>query len=367
MHDFFVRLLALVRKEFRQMLRDRSNLAVGISLPIIMLVLFGFGMSFDLEHARLVVVDEGGGACASQVARAVRSSRYFETERVRDFSAAEQRLRLGKALGIVRIPAQFDKSGAQGAEAVQLIVNGTEAQTAKTLQSYVEGALGAVRCRGEAPRPAVQVVPRMWFNEANTSTWFIIPGLISVILTMIGAFLASLLIAREWERGTFEALFVSPVHPLEIVLAKSVPYTALGLADIIIVLLFAVFVFEVPVRGSVGILVAVSVEFLTVSILMGLVISAFTRSQFLASQLALVVSFMPAAVLSGFIFDLRSMPGWIQPICNLLPATHFMKAVKTLFLVGNEWTVVGQVSAILLGYAVLFVALSCRMMRKKLD
>ena len=162
--------------------------------------------------------------------------------------------------------------------------------------------------------------------------------------------LASLLVAREWERGTFEALFVSPVQPLEIVLSKAVPYVAIGLADVAVVLGFAVFVFDVPIRGSLAVLAGVSLEFLIVSVLMGLVISALARTQFLASQVALLVSFMPAVVLSGFIFDLRSMPHWIQPICSLLPATHFMKAIKTVFLVGNEASIVGFEAAVLLGY-----------------
>ena len=354
MPEFFLRLLALVKKEFRQMLRDRSNLAVGVTLPVIMIMLFGYGISFDLEHAALAIVDEGGGACADRVAVALRSSKYFDTRILRHFT------------GILRLPGDFDKDASSGGAAAQLVLNGTEAQSARTLEAYVSGALANVRCGVAPATPAVTVVPRMWFNEANTSTWFIIPGLIGVILTLIGAFLASLLVAREWERGTFEALFVSPVQPLEIVLSKAVPYVAIGLADVAVVLGFAVFVFDVPIRGSLAVLAGVSLEFLIVSVLMGLVISALARTQFLASQVALLVSFMPAVVLSGFIFDLRSMPHWIQPICSLLPATHFMKAIKTVFLVGNEASIVGFEAAVLLGYALLFVLLSTKLLAKKL-
>jgi ABC-2 type transport system permease protein len=366
MPEFFLRLLALVKKEFRQMLRDRSNLAVGVTLPVIMIMLFGYGISFDLEHAALAIVDEGGGACADRVAVALRSSKYFDTRILRHFAGAEQMLRRGEVTGILRLPGDFDKDASSGGAAAQLVLNGTEAQSARTLEAYVSGALANVRCGVAPATPAVTVVPRMWFNEANTSTWFIIPGLIGVILTLIGAFLASLLVAREWERGTFEALFVSPVQPLEIVLSKAVPYIAIGLADVAVVLGFAVFVFEVPIRGSIALLAGVSLEFLIVSVLMGLVISALARTQFLASQVALLVSFLPAVVLSGFIFDLRSMPHWIQPICSLLPATHFMKAVKTVFLVGNEASIVGFEAAVLLGYALLFVVLSTKLLAKKL-
>ena len=179
-------------------------------------------------------------------------------------------------------------------------------------------------------------------------------------------FLASLLIAREWERGTFEALFVSPVRPVEIVLAKACPYLVIGLIDIALVLLSARYVFHVPIRGSVPVLFAVSLEFLIVSVLMGLLISAVTRSQFLASQFALLTSFMPAVIFSGCIFDLRNMPLWIQPICNALPATHFMRVAKTLFLVGNEWQIVAQGAVILLAYGVAFVWLAVRRLPKRL-
>ena len=350
------------------MLRDRSNLAVGITLPVIMIALFGYGISFDLDHAPIAVVNEGSGACADQLIRSVRASKYFDVRMHAHFQAAEQELRQGDVIGILRLPSDFDKTARAGGAAAQLIVNGTEAQSAKTLEAYVSGALARVKCDSDQHGQAsLSLVPRMWFNEANTSTWFIIPGLIGVILTLIGEFLASLLIAREWERGTFESLFVTPVHPLEIVLAKAVPYVAVGLIDIVMVLFFSAFVFHVPIRGSVLLLLALSLEYLIVSVLMGLAISAVAKSQFLASQAALLISFMPALILSGFIFDLRNMPFWLQPICNILPATHFMQGVKTLFLAGNDWRVVPAVAGILLGYAILFVAIAVRLVQKKLD
>ena len=363
---FLRRLASLVRKEVRQMLRDRSNMAVGISLPIIMIVLFGFGISFDLERAPIAVVNESGGACAQALVERVQGSKYFRSSRAGSFAEASGRMRRGEVIGILRIPGDFDRRAAAGSAAVQLVLNGSDAQTSKTLEGYVTGAAALSACAGGAARGSVTVVPRMWFNEAMTSTWFIIPGLITIILTIIGAFLASLLIAREWERGTFEALFVSPVRSVEIVLAKACPYLVIGVIDIALVLLSARHVFHVPIRGSVPVLFAVSLEFLIVSVLMGLLISAVTRSQFLASQLALLTSFMPAVIFSGFIFDLRNMPLWIQPICNALPATHFMRVAKTLFLVGNEWQIVAQGAAILLAYGVAFVWLAVRRLPKRL-
>lgn len=167
-----------------------------------------------------------------------------------------------------------------------------------------------------------------------------------------------MLIAREWERGTFESLFVTPVRPFEIALAKVAPYLVIGIIDIAICLFAARFLFKVPIRGSLVLIVLVSILYLLVSLLMGLLVSGVTRNQFLASQMALLVSFMPAVMFSGFVFDLRNMPGWIQPICEIFPATHFMKVAKLLFLAGNDASVVSEGVLILLGYTILFLILT---------
>jgi ABC-2 type transport system permease protein len=210
-------------------------------------------------------------------------------------------------------------------------------------------------------------VQRVWFNEANTSTWYLVPGLLALVMTLIGAFLTSLLIAREWERGTLESLFVTPVRPTEIVLAKLVPYLVVGAIDLVLCLLAARFLFHVPMRGSLAVIVAASLLYLVVSLLLGLFISGATRSQFKASQVALLASFMPAMMLSGFVFDLRNMPVVVQVVSQILPATHFMGLIKTLFLAGDNWRLVVRDCAILMLYvAALFLA-TRRTMRKSLE
>jgi ABC-2 type transport system permease protein len=209
-------------------------------------------------------------------------------------------------------------------------------------------------------------MPRMWFNEASSSTWYLVPGLVVLVLTLIGAFLTSLLIAREWERGTLEALFVTPVRPLELVLAKLAPYLVIGTIDFVVCLLAAHYLFEVPIRGSLLAIVASSLLYLLVSLSLGLFISSAMRTQFLASQMALLASFMPALMLSGFIFDLRNVPIVIQIISQVLPATHFMGLLKTLFLAGDNWTMVARNCSILALYAVILIAASRRNLRKRL-
>ena len=373
---FWRRLWALVKKEFRQMLRDRSNLLVGLALPVTLILLFGYGMSFDVKDVRVAMVLEDASPRVQQVLAGLRGSTYMESRWAGSMPEAEQWLRRHEVEAILRVPSDFSGRLQTGDATVQLVVNGSESTSAATIESYVNGVL-ALWAQKEADRagPAgqtlaagsVQVQQRLWFNEAGESTWFLVPGLLVLVLTLIGAFLTSLLIAREWERGTMESLFVTPVRPLEIVLAKLIPYVGVGLVDLAMCLLAAHFLFEVPMRGSLGMMVVGGTLYLVVSLLMGLFISGRTRNQFLASQVALLGSLLPSMMLSGFIFDLRNSPQLVQVTGHLLPATHFMGLAKSLFLMGNHWPTVMQSLGILLIYAVLLLWATLRTVRKRLD
>ena len=373
---FWRRLWALVKKEFRQMLRDRSNLLVGLALPVTLILLFGYGMSFDVKDVRVAMVLEDASPRVQQVLAGLRGSTYMEPRWAASMPEAEQWLRRHEVEAILRVPSGFSGRLQTGDAKVQLVVNGSESTSAATIESYVNGVL-ALWAQKEADRagPAgqtlaagsVQVQQRLWFNEAGESTWFLVPGLLVLVLTLIGAFLTSLLIAREWERGTMESLFVTPVRPLEIVLAKLIPYVGVGLVDLAMCLLAAHFLFEVPMRGSLGMMVLGGTLYLVVSLLMGLFISGRTRNQFLASQVALLGSLLPSMMLSGFIFDLRNSPALVQVTGHLLPATHFMGLAKGLFLMGNHWPTIMQDLGILLIYAVLLLWATLRTVRKRLD
>lgn len=370
---FLSRLVALVRKETRQMMRERSSLAVGLVLPSLLILLFGYGLSFDVTDAPVALVLDDRSPDAMEVVSGLYGSPYLVPMAVGSMAEAEERMLRGKVGGIVRVPVDFSRRLASGDARVQLILNGVDANTAQAIQAYVAGALAghalARADRAGAPRASgrVELVQRMWFNEAGISTWYLVPGLIVLVMTLIGAFLTSLLIAREWERGTLEALFVTPVRPAELVLAKFIPYLGVGVFNLAICLVTARFLFDVPIRGSLLAVVVCSLLYLVVSLLLGLFISGVTRNQFEASQLALLTSFMPALMLSGFVFDLRNMPVVIQWISQLLPATHFMGLIKTLFLAGNNWPMFFEKSAILLLYALLLFLATRRTLRKRLD
>lgn len=371
---FIRRFIALLRKETRQMLRDRSNLAVGLLLPVVLILLFGYGLSFDVKNAPVAVVLEDHSPQARDMLAGLEGSAYIAPVWLPTMAEAEQRMRAGEVNAIVRVPQDFTRQLGMGQGQIQLLLNGVDSNTAAAVEGYVGGAI-ATWAQKQADRAggkpngvgSVQVVQRMWFNEANTSTWFLVPGLIALVMTLIGAFLTSLLIAREWERGTLEPLFVTPVRPLEIVLAKLMPYLAVGAIDLAMCLLASHFLFEVPMRGSLVVVVIASMLYLAVSLLLGLFISGRTRNQFEASQMALLTSFMPAMMLSGFVFDLRNVPVVVQVISQLLPATHFMGLIKTLFLAGNHWPMILRDCGILALYVLVLLLATRRTLRKNLD
>ncbi|WP_114238263.1 ABC transporter permease [Dyella sp. C9] len=370
---FAQRMLALTRKEVRQMLRDRSNLAVGLLLPIALILLFGYGLSLDVEHSPVAVVMEDTSPTAREVFTAFQGTMYIDPSWAGSMQEAERRMLAGDLDAIVRVPVDFSRRAAQGDATVQLVLNGVNSTTATSVEGYVGGALANQALKqsdrmGDKPDGGgVVLQQRMWFNEAGISTWYLVPGLLVLIMTLTGAFLTSLLIAREWERGTLESLFVTPVRPLELVLSKLAPYVAIGLIDMAMCLVAARWLFEVPIRGSLLLIVLASFLYLVVSLAMGLFISGVTRNQFQASQMALLTSFMPAMMLSGFVFDLRNVPVVIRYIGEVLPATHFMNLIKTLFLAGNNAAQVLQECGILLVYGVVLVFAAKRTLRKTLD
>jgi ABC-2 type transport system permease protein len=379
---FARRLVALTRKEFRQLLRDSSNLAIGIMLPIVLILIFGYGLSLDVKDAPVAIVMEDASPTASDAVAGLHLSTAFKPIVVQSMHDAEQLMLARKVDAIVRIPADFTRSLNAGGARAQVLVHGADASRATIIMNYASSALtqwavrqaeraGATLARGTGDASpatgAVTVEQRMWFNAANTSTWYLVPGLIVLIMTLVGAFLTALVMAREWERGTLEALFVTPVHPVEILLAKIIPNFCVGMLGLTLCLLAARFLFAVPMEGSLLVIVLASMLYLFVAVGMGLVISSVTKNQFLASQVALLSSFMPSLMLSGFLFDLRNVPLAIQVIGKILPATYFMELIKTLFLAGNVWPLILRDCAILAGYAVLLLSVACAVTRKQLD
>jgi ABC-2 type transport system permease protein len=357
----FRRVRALIRKEVLQLLRDRSNIGVGILLPLMLILIVG-GLSLDVKNVPVALVLEDSSPVAVDVISNIRLSPYFSPLIQPSIHAAEQLMLAHKVDAVVRVQSDFTRQLAAGKASIQVLIHGADANRARIIQGYIEGAIaqGAASRRGARDTEAVGSVTielRQWYNDSSNTTYSLFPGLIALVMTLIGALLTALVMAREWERGTLEALFVTPVSVTEILIAKIVPYFGAGLLGLALCLLAGRFLFFVPLRGSVIVLLLASVLYLCVALGIGLLISSAARNQFIASQLALLTSFMPALMLSGFLFDLRSVPAAVRGISRILPATYYVELLQTVFLAGNVWPLILRNCGVLAFAAVVLFAL----------
>ena len=370
------RLRALIRKEFLQILRDPSSIAIAFLMPVLLLLLFGYGVSFDAEHVPVAIVVDEPSAETAAFAGSFAQSRYFSPTVMAGMHEAEAALMARRVDAIVRLRQDFARHFASDSAPIQVVVNGTDANTARQVLSYVDGAWAkwleheadqAGLAAGAAPSPPAQVEQRVWFNPELRSRNYLVPGLVAVIMTLIGALLTAMVMAREWERGTMESLLVTPAAMREILLGKLVPYFILGMGGMALSVAMAVGLFEVPLRGSMLVLLGASALFMLAALGMGLLISELARNQFLAGQVAIVVTFLPAFILSGFIFDIGSMPPAVHAITYLIAARYFVAILQTLFLAGNVWSVILPNAMALAGMAVFFLGVTWRLSRKRLE
>lgn len=368
------RLRALCLKETRQILRDPSSGIIAFLLPMALLVIFGYGLNLDASRIRLGVLDEDGGPEAVSFVRELDGSPYFHVSVAGSRAELDRLLEEGEVRGAVSLASDFSaKLNRRGDTApVQLVTDGAEPNTANLVSAYVSGAwtgwrLARARDRGESAAVPVDVRPRQWFNPAAESRHYLIPGSITIIMTVIGAMLTSLVVAREWERGTMEALLASPVTRSELLLSKLIPYYLLGMVSMAVVTVSAVFVLGVPFRGSVPVLFLVTTLFLLSVLGVGLLISSTLRNQFNSAQTALNVAFLPAVILSGAFFEISGMPAPVRVITYLFPPRYFVGSLQTLFLAGDVWPVLLPKLAVLASTGALFLFLVARSTRRRLD
>lgn len=375
-----IRTRALIRKEMRQMLRDRSTLTLGIFLPIVLLLLFGFGLSLDVKHVPVAVVRDSSSPLTRDVYASLKLSPYFNPTLVNSWQEAERMLQSGTTDAIVR---RAMKESSDGFEHIQIIVNGRDSNTARIMQRYLEGAISrwaflrqgnlsflSTPSVGESPQGKIgraHAETRIWYNDELESRYFLIPGVTALIMTLIGTLLTSLVIAREWERGTYEALAATPARKIEIITGKTVPYFMLGMVGLFLCLVAASWVFKVPMRGSLFFIIVGSAIYILAALGIGLFISAVVKNQFLASQIALIFSFLPTLMLSGFIFDLKSAPPLAYYLAHIFPSTWYVEMMQTLFLVGNIPGVLIPDYLVMTGFAVALLYLSGTKIKKSLE
>lgn len=367
-----LRLRGFLRKEVLQIRRDPSSLLLALVMPVVLLFLFGYGMSLDAENIPLAIVLQDEDPAARDLAARFQLSHYFQVTHTTSLAEATTLVREHQVDGIIHVDSDFSGELVNDRAPVQLILNAVDSNRARLIQGYVQGVLGewaAQRSNRGQPvtPPRVQVQQRVWFNEAVRSTNFLVPGLLTLIMTLIGVLLTALVIAREWERGTMEAILATPLRTGEFLLGKMMPYYVLGLGGLALSVVLGTTVFEVPFRGSYVALFLLSSCFLLASLGLGLFISAATRVQFVAAQVSIISGFLPAFFLSGLLFDLESTPRFVQIISYAVPARHFVAISHTLFLAGDIRGVLLPGGLILAAMAILFLTLARRQLGLRLE
>ena len=373
------RLWAVARKEAIHIRRDPRSLILAVGIPMLMLLMFGYALTLDVERVAFVAWDQSGTPESREFLARFTATRYFDFRGGVDrYGQLERAIDTREAmLGLV-LPPDFAPRLAAGRSAgVQAIVDGSDSNTAGIILGYAQAitsgfnqqlALEQVRrITGAASPPPLELRSRVWFNPDLESRNFIVPGIMAVIMGLIAALLTSLTIAREWERGTMEQLISTPVKPAELILGKLLPYVGIGLANMVIAVLMAVFVFQVPLRGSVPLLFAVGMVFVVGTLGQGILISTVARQQLLASQFAMISTFLPAFLLSGFAFAIANMPLPVRILTYVVvPARYFVALVKGIFLRGVGLEILWREAAFLVGFAVVVLALAIRKTRKRL-
>ncbi len=368
------RLLALSRKEALQILRDPSSNIIAFVLPVILLLIFGFGINLDSYGLRVGLVLEDNSPEAQLFAASLQGSPYLRVQRVSTREQIAAEMARGNVRGFVVVPQDFAAQLKRPSAKAPLLVvtDGAEPNTANFVENYVRSAFegwmqqrGALRARLAAS--AVTLEPRFWFNPTAESRNYLIPGSITIIMTVIGALLTSLVVAREWERGTMEALLASPITRAELLLSKLLPYYVLGITSLFICVAVSVWLLRVPFRGSLLALWMTGSLFLGSGLGLGVLLSTVTRNQFNAAMAALNAAFLPALILSGFIYEIRSMPVVIRAITYLIPARYFVTAMQTLFQAGNLWPVLWRSMLFLVAASLFFLGLTALKTRRRLE
>lgn len=371
------RIRAVAWKELLQIKRDPRSLGLALAIPMFLLLIFGFGLSLDIDHVRTVVWNQDGSSqITTNFLLNFRNSKYFRIIKYTDnYHDIQRMIDSGEAMLALVIPKHFSRYlNSNQAAPLQLIIDGSDANTATIARGYVKTVVSNYNIDlttstlaelGLKPTKGIDARSRVWFNMGLTSTWFIVPGVIAMIVMIISALLTSICVAREWERGTMEQLISTPVKAPELIIGKFIPYFIIGFFDLVVGVLMAKFLFGVPFRGSYVLLFALSTLFLTGALSQGIWISVVARTQLMASQLATLTTMLPTVLLSGFIYPIFNMPKFIQPITYLVPARYYIVVLRELFLKAGTLNTMWDEAVLLFLFACLMLVLAIKGFHKK--
>ena len=376
------RLRGLIWKESLQITRDPSSILIAFIIPLTLLMLFGYGVSFNISKTRVGVAIEKNSPEATDFLHALQGSRYFEVHYSSDPRALEAQLVAGKIRGLVVVPVNFSELllKPNSVAPIQVITDGSEPNTASFVENYVQGAWSTWQVQRGFTHPSptgksnatglgglVTAQPKVWFNQQIESRDSLLPGAIPIIVTLVGTLLTTLVVAREWDRGTMEALISTPVSITEILISKFIPYFFLGMGTMYFCVFIITVWFQVPLRGSLLVVTLAAALYLLNALGIGLWISSATKNQFAASQAALLSAFLPAFLLSGYLYEISSMPHWVQFLTTLLPARYFVTSLRTIFLAGDIWSLlIPNFVAMLIIASFLYLLISTKTV-KRLD
>jgi ABC-2 type transport system permease protein len=375
----FSRLRAVIRKEFLHILRDPRSIGMGIGIPVILLLLFGYALTLDVDDVPIVVWDQSQSPASRELISRFSGSRYFKVnESAGNYPSVVQAIDQRRSRAGLIIPREFSQRTISGRPAkIQWIVDGSDSNTAAIATGYAQAItrgysqeiiLTALRrATGRVFKTPLEVKPRVWFNADLESKNYIVPGLIAVIMMVIAALLTSLTVAREWERGSMEQLISTPLKGPELILGKLFPYFVIGLFDVLLAVLMGQYLFEVPMRGSLILLFILAADFLIGALSLGILISIVTKNQLLANQLALLTTFIPAFILSGFAFPISNMPTIIQGLTHLIPARYLVIILKGIYLKGVGLKILYMEAALMSLFAAIMLVLAIAKFRKKLE
>jgi len=373
------RVKAVAKKEFLHIFRDSRSLAMAIAIPMLLLVLFGSALTLDVDNVPVVIWDQSNSSPSREYVSRLDGSDYFSIRGyVRDYGELERAIDSREALAALIIPADFAAKIETGRSApVQLIVDGSDSNTATIAMGYADVVSQTYsldismremrRISGRTVEMPLEVRPRVWFNPDMESKNYIIPGLIAVIMMIIAALLTSLTVAGEWERGTMEQLVSTPVKGPELILGKLTPYFAIGMLDVLLAVLMGQFLFGVPLRGNVALLFGMAAIFMAGALSMGMLISILTKSQLLASQVAMTTTFIPAFLLSGFMVPIANMPVVIRGITYAIPARYFVALLHGIYLKGVGLEILAFEALLLTFYGAAMVLVANKKFQKKLS
>lgn len=368
------RLAGLIRKETVQVFRDPSALLIAFVLPVVLLFLFAYAVSLDIKNIPFAIVAEGNGPATQDLVAAYESNRFLDTRLARDRREVEDALLAGDIKGFIVLPHDLESRLAYNTKAasVQIITDGAQPNTANFANAYARGIYQnwlseRLQANGRNAASTITLEPRYWFNPELESRRVLLPGALAIIMTMIGTLLTALVVAREWERGTMEALMSTSATTVEILLAKLIPYFVLALVTTLACTALCMSLFDLPLRGSLFALIVLSCVFLLPALGQGLMISALARNQFIAAQIALLSAFLPAFLLSGFLFEINSMPVPIQWLSSIVSARWYVEGLQTVFLAGDIWPLLFKDMAILAVMGFVFIGIAIKRSSGTLD